>query len=151
MKDSVRINNWFTFVSIIIISATIVVYTKYVNPNTTKRVLNSGLPCQNISTPLGKIICFDRVYNKHLLKQSLKFFNDGYYDIQGKIIPSVYMKSKIYKYLSIKKLDLFFLNSIKIPKKQDGVRVLKIKYQVLENDILDPHKKSKSKNCNFSG
>lgn len=148
MRDSLRINNWLTLVSIIVISITLVIYSKYIAPAQQKKAAyNSGIPCQNESTSLGKIICFDKVYDKALIKEGLDLFKKGEYSINGGIILSEYMPTKLKDAITIEQSDKMFMDSISIKQNKDAIRRLNINYEIIENDKQNPNKKSNSKNC----
>lgn len=148
MRDSLRINNWLTFVSIIIISVTLVLYSKYIAPAQQKKAaINSGIPCQNESTNLGKIVCFDKVYDATLIKEGLELLQKGEYSISGGIILSEYMPSQLKDVITIEQSDKMFMDSINITQNKDAIRRLNINYEIIENDKQNPNKKSNSKNC----
>lgn len=148
MRNSLRINNWLTLVSIIMISATLVIYSKYIAPTQQKKAaMNSGVPCQNESTTLGKIVCFDKVYDKTLIKEGLELLNAGDYAINGGIILSEYMPSKLKDAINIEQSDKMFEEAVNIDQNKDAIRRLNINYEIIENDKQNPNKKSNSKNC----
>lgn len=148
MRDSLRINNWLTFVSIIIISVTLVLYSKYIAPAQQKKaVMNSGIACQNDSTKLGKIVCFDKVYDKEKIKEGLALLEQGDYTLNGGLILSEYMPTELEKYISLNHSDKYFLDAIGIKQNKDSIRKLNINYEIIENDKANPNKKSNSKAC----
>ena len=143
-----RVNNWLTFVSIIIISVTIVLYSKYIAPAQQKKaVANSPIPCQKESTELGKIVCFDKVYDKKHIKEGLELLKQGDYAINGGIILSEHMPTKLEKYISLNHSDKYFLDAINIKQNEKSIRKLNINYEIIENDKANPNKKSNSKAC----
>ncbi len=148
MRDSLRINNWLTFVSIIIISITLVIYTKYIAPQQQKKAaMNSGIACQNVETKLGKIICFDKVYDKKLIKDGYQLLKQGDYAINGGMILAEYMPTKLKDTISIEQSDKMFKDAVDIRQNKKSIKKLNINYEIIENDKQNPNKKSDSKNC----
>jgi hypothetical protein len=148
LRDSLRINNWLTFVSIIIISVTLVLYSKYIAPKQQKKAaMNSEIPCQKESTQLGKIVCFDKVYDSKMIKEGLGLLQKGDYSINGGLILSEYMPTKLEKYISLNHTDKYFLDAIDIKVNEESIRKLNINYEIIENDKANPNKKSNSKSC----
>ncbi len=125
-SDGVIINNLFTFATIVMISITIVLYTTFIVEKKTK--LLPKLECEkNIST-------FVRVNDKTILKKSIKALNSGYYKLEGSILKAQ-KNSKINKVITIEEINKIFKEYIKTPPKKNLEKFLKIKYEIIENDL----------------
>ncbi len=148
MRDSIRINNWLTFVSIIIISVTLVLYSKYIAPEQQKKAAMKNQPsCQTDSTKLGKIVCFDKVYDHKKIKEGLALLKQGDYTLNGGMILAEHMPTQLQKHITLSHTDKYFLDALDIKQNKDSIRKLNINYEIIENDKADPKKKSDSKAC----
>lgn len=142
-SQSQIINNFFSLASIIIISATLALYVKYIVPQNKKE----KTPIKKIVKPL---ICQDetntrvKVFNQALVDSSLKALNSGYYKLSGGYIEAVYSKSIIKNFISIEELDSFYMESVGIHPKKDIKKYLTINYEIIEADKKDPNKKDKT-------
>ncbi|MFA9374955.1 MAG: hypothetical protein ACERKK_12450 [Poseidonibacter sp.] len=145
LRQSIIINNFFTLASIIIITVTLVLYTKYIQPSkTTKEKVEKKverLSCQNdnYSTAI--------LFNQKLLNDSIKALNNGYYKLHGGYVKSIYSKSIIEDFISIDELNAYFKNAIKSNPKKDIKKFLLINYDIIEYDKNDV--KNKKQNRGF--
>lgn len=135
IRQSLLVNNFFTLASIIIISVTITLYSKYIVGDKEKVI--TPLSCQKESFSTLK------VFNQNLLDESQKALNSGYYKLNGGYIKSQYSKSIIEDFISLDEVNSFYKSSIGIEPKSDIKKFLTIDYEIIENDKKDPNKKSK--------
>ena len=141
IRQSLIINNFFTLASIVIISVTIILYSKYIVPDIKtkeiKKIEVSTLFCQRQNYSLS------RVYNQQLLNNSIKALSTGYYKIEGEYIKSQYSKSIIEDFISLEELSTFYTNSINVTPKENINKFLEISYKIIENDKKSPYNKKK--------
>lgn len=135
-RDSQVINNFFTFVSILIITATLAIYTKYFND---KKSENSIYKPKPLACEAGSFT-YSKTFNQKLLDKSIKALEKGYYKLDGGFIEAVHMQSKIKDLISLEQTDNFYEEAIKIKAKKDLQKFLKIKYEIIENDKKNPNK-----------
>ncbi len=128
------INNFFTLVTIIVMSIVLTIYVKYV-PKPPR--VHSDLACQKES------YTFDRIYNQELLDEANKLLNHGAYILDGGLIKPRFGKSYLKDEINIKQSDEYFQQAI---IKSSSVKnyFVKIKYEIVENDKNDPRKKDDS-------
>ena len=140
-SQSLIINNFFTLASIVMISITIILYSKYITtplkPKEIKKEEVSTLFCQKQNYSMSF------VYNQRLLNNSIKALNNGYYKLNGEYIKSEYSKSIIEKFISLDELNSFYISSIKVSPKKDINKFLDISYKIIENDKKSPYNKKK--------
>lgn len=140
-RESLIVNNFFTLASIIIITVTIILYSKYIakdnyaNENLKEKV--TTLECEKIDFSAFK------VYNQELLNESQKALNNGFYKLIASYEKSVHAKSIIEDFISLEETNQYFFDSIKKEPKEDVKNYLTIKYEIIENDKKNPNKKSK--------
>lgn len=140
-RQSLIVNNFFTLASIIIISITIVLYSKYIsnddykNENLKEKVVSLACEKQTFST--------SKVFNQKLLNDSMKALDKGYYKVEGSYKKSLYLKSIIEDFISLEELDSYFYEAIERKPKTDIEKYLTISYKIIENDKKDPNKKPK--------
>ena len=145
-RQSLIVNNFFTLASIIIISITIVLYSKYISNDDYK---NDNLKEKVISLPCEKeTFSTSKVFNQKLLNDSIKALNKGHYKLEGGYTKSVYLESMIEDFIKIDELDTYFNAAIQRKPKTDINKYLTISYKIIENDKKDPNNK-KSKDCKF--
>ena len=134
-KASTIINNFYSLITIIIMSVAIILYVNYVVPIQKKRDIKEQiLKCQK------DVTCFDKVYNGSLLKE-------GKYKLDGGMIYSEYMKTILKDKIKLDEVNNRFKKIINISQKEDLQRFLKITYEVIENDKKHPNKKKGNKKC----
>lgn len=124
IRQSLVINNFFTLASIVIISVTLTLYTKYI----LKEDKKDTLPCQK------EIESSYKISNQKLLNSSMKALNQGYYKLDGGYIKSQNSNSKIEKFLTLDEVDDYFINSIGVVPKKNINKYLLIKYEIIEDD-----------------
>ncbi len=130
-RQSQVINNFFTFVTIVMISIVLVLYIKY-GPKE-KRV-NSKLSCQELTQTS------DKIFDEELLKKAYLLLQKGNYEINGGFIKPKFGKFFLKDEISLLQADEKFVNSINIKQKNSEI-FLNIKYEIIENDKNDPRKK----------
>jgi len=126
-RPSQIINNFFSLATIVMVSVVLILYVKYIVKEP-KRI-NSGVACQ---TEVD--FTTDKITNEKLLKIGYKLLNEGSYQLDGGMIPSLNNKSVITKKLNINQINNIFLNTIDINLPKDTRRFLKIKYELIENE-----------------
>lgn len=137
MRQSLIVNNFFTLASIIIISVTITLYTKYFSdPEPTKEIV-TPLACQDESFFTLK------VFNQKLLNESMKALNKGFYKLDGGYIKAQYADSIIEEFIKLDEVNNYYIKAISTPPKDEISKYLTINYELIENDRKDPNKKSK--------
>lgn len=145
-RDGAKVNRLFTLATIVIMSAVISLYVNYIAPAQTdskKKVKNSGLPCQQ------DVVCFDKVYDKKLIKEAVFLLNKGNFILSGELEYSSYMQSVLKQMnLDIKEFDSEFKKEIQTAINHNMQKYVRINYEIIENDKKHPNKKnSKSKHC----
>jgi len=137
-RQSLIVNNFFTLASIVMISVTMILYSKFIvgDKEVTKEEV-IPLSCEK------DIFSTSKVFNQKLLNDSQKALNKGFYKIQGEYIKSKYSKSIIEEFISLDEIDSFYKDSIQVNPKNDINKFLTIDYEIIENDKKDPNKKSK--------
>ncbi|MGE0051054.1 MAG: hypothetical protein AB7S49_05955 [Arcobacter sp.] len=137
-RQSLIVNNFFTLASIVMISVTMILYSKFIvgDKEITKEEV-IPLSCEK------DIFSTSKVFNQKLLNDSQKALNKGFYKIQGEYIKLKYSKSIIEEFISLDEIDSFYKDSIQVNPKNDINKFLTIDYEIIENDKKDPNKKSK--------
>ena len=135
-RASQVVNNFFTFATIVMVTIVLTLYVKYFgeDKNSTK-ISIPKLQCEKEFFSKAKIL------NLTLLKKSINALDKGYYKLDGGIIESEMMKSKIKSIINIDEIDGFYLDSIGIKPKKEIEKFLKIKYELIENDKKNPKNK----------
>lgn len=139
-RQSLIVNNFFTLASIVMLSITMVLYSKFIandEPEEAKKIKVIPLSCEK------DIFSTSKVYNQKLLNDSLKALDKGYYKLDGAYVKSVHSDSIIEEFVSLGELDGFYKKAIEKNPKEDISKFLTIKYEIIENDKKDPNKKSK--------
>ncbi|WP_419768374.1 hypothetical protein [Arcobacter sp.] len=143
-RASQIVNNFFTLASIIMISVVITLYSKY-GPKVKKEVrVNSNLECQK------QTFTFDSITRPELLKDASYFFKNGLYVLSGGFTKPRFGKFYLKDKISVDEADSFFRSSIAFAQRENPVKYLKIKYEIIENDKNDPRKKDE-KSKSFAG
>ncbi|QKF66400.1 hypothetical protein AVENP_0840 [Arcobacter venerupis] len=143
-RDSVLVNNFFTIASIVLISITMMLYSKYIANDdydevTKERVI--PLSCEK------EIFTVSKVYNQDLLNKSMKALNKGFYKIEGSYKKSQQTQSIIEDFISLNELNSYYVKAIEKPPKPNIEKYLTIKYEIIENDKKDQNKKTSD--CKF--
>lgn len=142
MRQSHKINNLFTLITIALISIVMFIYVNYIpQESNLPKLPNSGLECQK------EVICFDKVFDSKLLQDGIKLLKNGDYSLIGDITPALHMPSLIESKFDLIQSDELFKKAINITQNLDSEQYLTINYQLIENDKLDPNKKSNSAHC----
>lgn len=137
-RDSLVVNNFFTFASIVIITITLTLYTKYIRNDSDKLKINE-LQCQKQS--YTKVTLF----NHKLLKKSIKALNKGYYKVEGAYLKSQINKSIIEDVISIEEIEKYYEALIGVKPKKEIEKFLKIRFELVENDKSDNKSKEKER------
>ena len=128
-RQSLIVNNFFTLVSILLISITIVLYSKYISNDDYK---NDNLKEKVISLPCEKeTFSTSKVFNQKLLNDSIKALNKGHYKLEGGYTKSVYLESMIEDFIKIDELDTYFNAAIQRKPKNDINKYLTISYKII--------------------
>lgn len=142
-RQSLIINNFFTLASIIMITVSLVLYSKFILPDdSSTKILKKKvekLSCQSDNFSTSKI------FNQKLLNKSIKPLSNGYYKIHGGYIKSIYSESIIEDFISLSEINSFYTNSIGNEAKKDIKKFLLINYDIIEYDKKDIKNKNKNK------
>jgi hypothetical protein len=145
MRQSLIVNNFFTLASIVIISITIILYSKYISNDDYK---NDDLKEKVIPLSCEKeVFSTSKVYNQELLNESQKALDKGFYRLNGQYKKSTHSESIIEDFISLFEVDSFYIKSIDKEEKDNINKFLQIDYQIIENDKKDPN--NKQKDCKF--
>ncbi len=134
-RDSQVVNNFFTLVSIIIIAIVITLYAKYGPKEKLPSRVNSNLECQKTTSTIDKITMAS------LLKDAKYYLENGLYVLDGGFIKPRFGKFYLKDKITIEEANDFFKSTIAIKQKENPVKYLNIKYEIIENDKNDPRKK----------
>ncbi|QDF28255.1 hypothetical protein [Halarcobacter anaerophilus] len=137
-RDSLVVNNFFTFASIVIITITLTLYTKYIRNDSDKLKIKE-LQCQKQS--YTKVTLF----NHKLLKKSIKALNKGYYKVEGAYLKSQINKSIIEDVISLEEIEKYYETLIGVEPKKEIEKFLKIRFELVENDKSDKESKEKER------
>ena len=143
-RDSLIVNNFFTLASIVLISITIVLYSKYIANDSYEEIKKEEvipLLCER------EIFTVSKVYNQELLNKSIKALNKGFYKLEGSYKKSQQTQSIIEDFISIEELNSYYVKAIEKKSKEDISKYLTIKYEIIENDKKEQNKKLS--NCKF--
>lgn len=140
-RQSLIVNNFFTLASIVMISITIILYSKYIsnddykNDDLKEKVIPLSCEKQTFST--------SKVFNQKLLNDSMKALDKGHYKLEGAYTKSTYSDSIIEDFISLDEINSFYIKSLEISPKENINKYLTISYKIIENDKKDPNKKTK--------
>lgn len=134
-RDSQVVNNFFTLVSIVIIAVVITLYAKYGPKEKVPLRVHSNLECQNTTSTI------DKITTPSLFKSAKYYFENGLYVLDGGFIKPRFGKFYLKDIITIEEANEFFKSNIVIKQKENPVKYLKIKYEIIENDKNDPRKK----------
>lgn len=126
------VNNFFTLVSIVIIAIVMTLYAKFGPKEKVPLRINSNLQCQK-STPT-----FDNLTTPTLLKDAKYYLDNGLYVLDGGFIKPRFGKFYLKDEITIAEANDFFKSSINIIQKENPIKYLNIKYEIIENDKNDP-------------
>ncbi len=143
-RDSLIVNNFFTLASIIMISIVLILYSKFGPKKEEKPRVNTGLECQNITKTIDKISSLE------LMKDANYYLENGLYILDGAFIKPRFGKFYLKDKITIQEANSFFIDSLNYKAKENPVKYLTIKYEIIENDKNDPRKKSLEEK-NFAG
>jgi hypothetical protein len=125
-SDSQRIINFYSLVTIVIMAAVMVIYSKYLLPHKVKPFVPLVTSCQtafqikqNVTTPA-------------LLKEGLRLLEEGNYMLNGGFILSE--NSKVEEQLSLETINTLFENTIEVVSITNAQKFLNIKYEIIENE-----------------
>jgi hypothetical protein len=96
------------------------------------------LPCHK------ERIVFEKIYNDELMKSAMDLLYSGRYTLTSRIQKATYMKTRLFEYVDIKKVDAVVKETIARYQKKDikTDQRLEIDYYIYENDKADPGKKT---------
>lgn len=141
-RDSQVVNNFFTLVSIVIIAVVITLYSKYGPKEKIPSRVNSNLECQKTTSTI------DRITAPSLLKSAKYYLENGLYVLDGGFIKPRFGKFYLKDKITILQANEFFKSTIAVEQKENPIKYLKIKYEIIENDKNDPRKNEiKSNSC----
>ncbi len=126
-RQSQIVNNFFSLATIIMVSVVLVLYVKYIVKEPAR--INSGLFCQNEIKNTT-----DKISNQKYLKNAYKLLNKGFFILDGGVLPSSKYVSLIPKKIDINLINNIFLKNIDIKLSEEKRIVLKIKYELIENE-----------------
>ena len=115
-RDSVIVNNFFTLASIVLISITIVLYSKYIANDSYEEITEEEvipLLCEK------EVFTVSKIYNQELLNKSMKAFNKGFYKLEGSYKKSQQTPSIIEDFISLNELNSYYVKSIEKKPKVD--------------------------------
>lgn len=135
-RQSQVIVNFFTLVSIVIITVVLTLYVKY-GPK--QKHIHSNLPCQKLT------YTYDKISDKKQLNKAFNLMSQGAYVLDGGFIRPRFGKSYLKDEITLSAVDTFY--KLEISKEPiDRNLFLKIKYEIIENDKNDPRKSENDKN-----
>jgi len=134
-RASQIVNNFFTLVSIIIIAIVMTLYAKFGPQKKALERVNSNLQCQKLTST------FDNLSTPSLLKDAKYYLDNGLYVLDGGFIKPRFGKFYLKDKITIEEANDFFKSSINIIQKENPIKYLNIKYEIIENDKNDPRKK----------
>lgn len=143
-RDSLIVNNFFTLASIVLITITIVLYSKYIANDSYEEVRKEEvipLLCEK------EVFTISKIYNQELLNKSMKALNKGFYKLEGSYKKSQQTQSIIEDFISIEELNSYYIKAIEKKSKEDISKYLTIKYEIIENDKKEQNKKTSD--CKF--
>ena len=135
-RDSLIVNNFFTLASIIMISVVMILYSKFGPTKKEKPRINSNLQCQQITRT------FDRISSPTLLKNVDYYLKNGFYVLNGAFIKPRFGKFYLKDKITINEANSYFREFLIFPPIKEPVKYLTIKYEIIENDINNPRKKT---------
>ena len=135
-RDSLIVNNFFTLASIIMISIVLILYSKFGPKKEEKPRVNSNLECQNITKTIDKISSLE------LMKDANYYLENGLFVLDGAFIKPRFGKFYLKDKITIPEANSFFIDSLNYKAKENPVKYLTIKYEIIENDKNDPRKKT---------
>ncbi|PUE64161.1 hypothetical protein [Arcobacter caeni] len=137
-RDSLIVNNFFTLASIVLITITIVLYSKYIANDSYEEITKEEvipLLCEK------EVFTVSKIYNQELLNKSIKALNKGFYKLEGSYKKSQQTQSIIEDFISIEELNSYYIKAIEKKSKEDITKYLTIKYEIIENDKKEQNKK----------
>lgn len=133
-SQGVIINNFFTLATIVLMSAVIAIYTKYIVKE--KPRVNSNLQCQK------QILTTDKIFNQKSLNIMISLVKKGRYELDGGIIEAIKNKSIIKEKIRISEVDKYFIEALNILNINSNKTLVKIKYELIENDVAFSEKET---------
>lgn len=137
-RDSVLVNNFFTIASIVLISITMILYSKFIANNDYDEITKEEvlpLSCEK------EIFTVSKVYNQELLNKSMKALNKGFYKVEGSYKKSQQTPSIIEDFISLNELNSYYIKAVEQTPKANIEKYLIIKYEIIENDKKEQNKK----------
>ncbi|MFA7083922.1 MAG: hypothetical protein WC141_05240 [Arcobacteraceae bacterium] len=133
------INNFYTLVTIVMMAAVIALYTKFINPNKENKnpIEAVVLACQKGLKIEQKLV------NEKLLKEAWQLFSEGNYELDAGVI--VEENFTLPSFLSLKKVNEMFENSIDVVAIKNAQKFLKIKYEIIQNNKNENESQNENK------
>jgi len=125
------INNFYTLVTIVIMTVVITLYSKYINPTKEKKFTPTFLPCQTT------LQIEQKVSNPELLQEALMLFEKGNYMLDGGLL--LLEDSPIDEKMISEKMESIFDNLIEVVAISNAQKFLNIKYEVIETPNVAPN------------
>ena len=128
-RQSQIINNWFSLVTIILVTVVLTFYLRYIVKE--KPRLNSAIPCQLLNNSSDKII------NQKLLNIHDALILKGRYILDGGILDSLNKTSLIKSKIKLSKSNQYFMQELNILSTNTHKQYVKIKYEFIENEDIN--------------
>ena len=119
------INNFYTLATIVIMTAVITLYSKYIHPQKEQAFIPAVLPCQTALQITQKIS------NDKRLDEAWKLFEQGNYMFDGGLL--LQENSVLSKSISLEYINTFFENSTQVVAVKNAQKFLNIKYNTTFN------------------
>ncbi|MFA7571339.1 MAG: hypothetical protein WCY75_08910 [Sulfurimonadaceae bacterium] len=124
------INNFYTLATIVIMTAVITLYSKYIHPQKEQNFTPAVLPCQTAFQITQKIS------NDKRLDEAWRLFEQGNYMFDGGLL--LHENSLVPKRFSLEYINAFFENSTQVVAVKNAQKFLNIKYEMIENESVNP-------------
>lgn len=106
--------------------------------------VNSNLECQQLTKTT------DKISSVELIKNANYYLENGLFILDGAFIKPRFGKFYLKDKITIEESNSFFIESLNHKPKENPVKYLTIKYEIIENDKNDPRKKTLEEK-NFAG
>lgn len=120
------LNNFYTLVTIVIMTAVITLYSKYIHPHKEPTFIPTVLPC------LSELKIEQRLSNTERLVEAMSLFKEGNYMVDGGLILND--NTTLDKHISIKSINEYFHNASDVVAINNAQKYLNIKYEIIESD-----------------
>lgn len=120
------INNFYTLVTIVIMTAVITLYSKYIHPEKEKTFTLLVLPCQT------ELKIEQRIGNYERFLEAMTLFKEGNYMVDGGLILNE--NSSLNQHLFVETINEYFHNNSDMVAIKNAQKYLNIKYEIIESD-----------------